>query len=146
MEISPRLTVTTLGVRDMARAIAFYDRLGLKRRMKATGERVAFFQAGAVIIALYSAEALAEEAGLDPEPAAAGFRGVTLAWNCNSPEEVEVSLTHAVRAGGRLIKAAHRTGYGGHAGYFADPDGHVWEIVVAPGIEVAPDGRVRLPE
>jgi hypothetical protein len=146
MEVSPRLTVITLGVRDMARAIAFYDKLGLKRRMKATGESVAFYEAGAMALALYPSGALADEAGVSREPDAPGFRGATLAWNCNSPEEVEISMTHAIRAGGKLIKAAQRTEYGGHAGYFSDPDGHVWEIVVAPGIEVRPDGRVRLPD
>jgi len=146
MKISPRLTVITLGVRDMKRSIAFYDRLGFVRKMKATGEEVAFYQAGAMTIALYSTDKVADEAGVPREAASPGFRGVTLAWNCNSPEEVEASLAHAVNAGGKPIKPAHRTDYGGHAGYFADPDGHVWEIVTAPGIEVLPDGRVSVPE
>ena len=146
MKISPRLTVITLGVSDMKRAIAFYDRLGLTRKMKATGEEVAFYQAGAMTLALYPADMVADEAGVPREASSPGFRGVTLAWNCSSPEEVEASLAHAIAVGGKLIKPAQPTEYGGHAGYFADPDGHVWEVVTAPGIEVQPDGRVKVPD
>src|SRR6185503_13937605 len=114
-------------------------KLGLERRMKATGEQVAFYRARAMTLALYPTDNLADEAGVAREGEQAGFRGATLAWNCSSPEEVEISLTHAVRAGGKLIQPAAPTDYGGHAGYFSDPDGHVWEIVVAPGVEVLAD-------
>jgi predicted lactoylglutathione lyase len=146
MKITPRLTVITLGVRDMKRSIAFYDRLGFERKMKATGDEVAFYSAGAMAIALYQSDKVADEAGVPREAATPGFRGVTLAWNCGSPEEVEASMAHAIAAGGDLIKSVQRTDYGGHAGYFADPDGHVWEIVTAPGIAVQSDGRVKLPD
>jgi hypothetical protein len=146
MKVSPRLTVITLGVRDMKRAIAFYDRLGFVRKMKTTGDEVAFYYAGAMAIALYQTDKVADEAGVSREADSRGFRGVTLAWNCSSPEEVEASLAHAIAAGGKPIKAAHRTGYGGHAGYFADPDGHVWEIVQAPGFGFTDDGRLILPD
>ena len=101
MKISPRLTVITLGVRDMKRAIAFYDRLGFVRKMKATGEEVAFYQVGAMAIALYHTDKVADEAGVPREAASPGFRGVTLAWNCSSPEEVEASQAHASAAGGK---------------------------------------------
>jgi catechol 2,3-dioxygenase-like lactoylglutathione lyase family enzyme len=146
MEISPRLTVITLGVSDMARAIAFYERLGFKRKMKATGEAVAFFAAGAMTLGLFPWDELAADAGQRDLPRPTAFRGVTLAWNCASPEEVSASMAHALAAGGKELRAPHATDYGGFSGSFADPDGHAWEIVTAPGIDVLPDGRVGLPD
>lgn len=141
-----RFTVVTLGVSDMHRAIAFYESLGFERKLRETGEQVAFFDTGATVVALYSWEKLALDAGLTVQPQPAGFRGITLAWNCRSESEVDEVLTFAVAQGARLQKPAHRTDYGGYSGYFADPDGHPWEVVVAPGIEVGDDRRVHLPE
>jgi catechol 2,3-dioxygenase-like lactoylglutathione lyase family enzyme len=138
---SLRLTVVTLGVADTRRSIAFYDALGLERKAPETGEAVAFFQAGAVVVALYPWDKLAADATLPDAPRPQAFRGSTLAWNCNSREEVDAALTHAVHAGAKLLKPAHETFYGGYSGYFADPDGHPWEVVQAPGITVAADGR-----
>jgi catechol 2,3-dioxygenase-like lactoylglutathione lyase family enzyme len=146
MKISPRLTVITLGVADMARAIGFYERLGLTRKLKVTGEAVAFFEAGAMTLALFPWDLLAADANQRDLPRPMAFRGTTLAWNCASREEVSASLAHALAAGGRELKAPHETDYGGFSGYFADPDGHAWEIVTAPGIEVQADGRVRVPD
>jgi hypothetical protein len=71
---------------------------------------------------------------------------VTLAWNCNSPEEVDRVLQFAISKGATLLKAAHKTDYGGYSGYFADPGGHPWEVVVAPNIVVGGDRRVQLPD
>ena len=141
-----RLTVVTLGVADMRRSIAFYERLGFARKMRATGEEVAFFDTGASVLALYSWDKLAADAKLPGQPRPQAFRGVTLAWNCVSSGEVDAVTAHAMAKGARLLKAAHRTDYGGYSGYFADPDDHPWEVVVAPGIEVMADGRVRLPD
>ena len=141
-----RLTVVTLGVADMRRSIAFYERLGFARKMRATGEEVAFFDTGASVLALYSWDKLAADAKLPGQPRPQAFRGVTLAWNCVSSREVDAVMAHAMAKGARLLKAAHRTDYGGYSGYFADPDDHPWEVVVAPGIEVMADGRVRLPD
>jgi len=146
MKISPRLTVITLGVSDMKRSIAFYDRLGFVRRMKATGENVAFYEAGAMTLALFPWDQLAADVTLPDMPRPAAFRGSTLAWNCASPEEVTATMAHALAAGAKALKAPHPTDYGGFSGYFADPDGHPWEVVVAPGIEVLPDARVKLPD
>ena len=146
MKISPRLTVVTLGVSNMTRAIAFYERLGFARKMKATGENVAFFEAGAMTLSLFPWDQLAADANLRDLPLPMAFRGATLAWNCASPEEVSASMAHAIACGGKQLKAPHTTGYGGFSGYFADPDGHAWEIVTAPGIDVQADGRVKLPD
>ena len=142
VNVSPRLTVVTLGVSDMARSIAFYERLGLKRKMKATGEAVAFFEAGAMTLALFPWGQLAADAKLNDLPRPMAFRGSTLAWNVSSPEEVKAGMAHALGMGAKELKPPQPTDYGGFCGYFADPDGHAWEIVTAPGIEVLADGRV----
>lgn len=141
-----RLTVVTLGVDDMRRSIAFYASLGFARKMSATGEEVAFFDTGGAVLALYPWSKLAQDATLPDRPRSGGFRGMTLAWNCRSPQEVDEVLAFAVAKGAVLLKPGHRTDYGGYSGYFVDPDGHPWEVVVAPGIEVGDDRRVHLPD
>jgi catechol 2,3-dioxygenase-like lactoylglutathione lyase family enzyme len=141
-----RLTVITLGVRDMRASIAFYEALGFARKFRATGEEVAFFGTGGAVIGLYPWSKLALDAALPDQPRPIAFRGVTLAWNCRTTDEVDAVLAFAVASGAALLKAAHRTDYGGYSGYFADPDGHPWEVVVAPGIEVGDDRRVHLPD
>lgn len=139
-----RFTVATLGVSDMRRSIAFYTALGFARKLRATGEEVAFFDTGATMLALYPWEKLALDAAIEHQPRPAAFRGVTLAWNCRSETEVDQVLEFAIAHGAQLLKTAHRTDYGGYSGYFTDPDGHPWEVVVAPGIEVGDDNRVHL--
>ncbi len=139
-----RLTVVTLGVTDLKRSVAFYDGLGFKRKF--SNDAVAFYETGGSALALFSWDSLAEDAALPAEPRPQGFRGSTLAWNCNSNDEVDLTLNFAIAKGAKLLKAAHATFYGGYSGYFSDPDGHPWEVVVAPGIEVMADGRVRLPD
>src|SRR5262249_23877232 len=128
----PRLTVITLGVTDIRASIAFYEALGFARRLKATGEAVAFFDTGGPVLALFHWDQLAADATLPGRPRPPAFRGMTLAWNCRTREEVDAVLAFAVGKGAALLKAAHKTDYGGYSGYFADPDGHPWEVVVAP--------------
>jgi catechol 2,3-dioxygenase-like lactoylglutathione lyase family enzyme len=142
----PRLTVITLGVADMRASIAFYEALGFARRFRATGEAVAFFDTGGTVIGLFPWDQLAQDASLPKHPRPQAFRGMTLAWNCRSAEEVDIVLDFVISKGARLLKAAHKTDYGGYSGYFADPDGHPWEVVVAPNIEVGDDRRVHLPD
>jgi len=142
----PRLTVITLGVNDIRASIAFYEALGFARRFRATGEAVAFFDTGGTVLGLFPWDQLAHDAALPEYPRPPTFRGVTLAWNCHSAEEVDAVLEFAAAHGARLLKPAHKTDYGGYSGYFSDPDGHPWEVVVAPGIEVGDDRRVHLPD
>ena len=142
----PRFTVITLGVSDIKASIAFYKALGFERRFRATGEAVAFFDTGGTVIALFPWDELARDTTLPEQPRPAHFRGVTLAWNCRSTEEVDAVLKFAISKGASLLKPARRTDYGGYSGYFVDPDGHPWEVVVAPGIEVGDDRRVHLPD
>jgi predicted lactoylglutathione lyase len=141
-----RLTVITLGVSDISASIAFYEALGFTRKMSATGEAVAFFETGGPVLALFPWDQLAQDATLPDRPRPQGFRGMTLAWNCSTKEEVDAVLDFAVTTGASLRKPAHVTDYGGYSGYFSDPDGHPWEVVVAPGIEVGNDRRVHLPD
>ncbi|RXH36834.1 MULTISPECIES: VOC family protein [Bradyrhizobium] len=140
----PRLTVITLGVSNIRASIAFYDALGFSRRLKATGEAVAFYDTGGPVLALYRWDQLAADAALPDQPRPQAFRGMTLAWNCATREEVDAVMAFALGKGAKLVKAAHETDYGGYSGYFADPDGHPWEVVVAPGIDVGADRRVHL--
>jgi predicted lactoylglutathione lyase len=142
----PRLTVITLGVGSMRASIAFYEALGFVRKIGATGEAVAFFDTGGPVIGLFPWDQLAQDVTLPDNPRPKTFRGVTLAWNCSSREEVDTVLDFAISKGASLLKAAHETAYGGYSGYFADPDNHPWEVVVAPGIEVSEDRRVHLPD
>ena len=142
----PRFTVITLGVDDMRTSIAFYEALGFARKFRATGEAVAFFDTGATVLGLFPWSELARDATLPDNPRPATFRGVTLAWNCSSAAEVDAVLDFAISNGASLLKPAHITDYGGYSGYFADPDGHPWEVVMAPGIKIGEDGRVHLPD
>jgi predicted lactoylglutathione lyase len=142
----PRFTVITLGVSDMRTSIVFYESLGFIRKFRATGEAVAFFDTGGTVIALHPWDLLARDAALPDQPRPKTFRGATLAWNCNSAEEVDAVMDFAISRGASLLKPAQSTDYGGHAGYFADPDGHVWEAVVAPRIVVGDDKRIHLPD
>src|SRR6266404_4894160 len=142
----PRLTVITLGVSNMRASIAFYEALGFARKFGATGEAVAFFDTGGTVLALFPWNQLAQDVKLPENPRPQAFRGMTLAWNCSTTEEADAVLDFAISRGASLLKPAHKTDYGGYSGYFADPDNHPWEVVVAPGIEVGEDRRVHLPD
>jgi catechol 2,3-dioxygenase-like lactoylglutathione lyase family enzyme len=142
----PRLTVITLGVSNMRASIAFYEALGFVRKFRATGEAIAFFDTGGTVLALFPWNQLAQDVTLPENPRPQAFRGMTLAWNCRTTEEVDAVLDFAISKGGSLLNPAHKTDYGGYSGYFADPDNHPSEVVVAPGIEVGEDRRVHLPD
>jgi uncharacterized protein len=140
------LNVVTLGVNDFDRSVRFYEALGLTRKMLATGDEIAFFDAGGVVLALFRWQMLAKDAALMDLPRPQAFRGTTLARMCRSDAEVDARMTHALSIGARLLKIAHKTSFGGYSGYFADPDGHPWEVVRAPGFSFTDDGRVMLPD
>lgn len=143
----PTLSLVTLGVSDLKRSIAFYEALGFRRKAtKADG--VGFFQAGAVIFAVWPAGELAKDANAAVAAAAdaPAFRGVALAWNCRSPAEIEAAIERARRAGASVPKAAQNTIWGGYAGYFADPDRHLWEVAYNPHWPFTDDDRLTLPD
>ena len=136
-----RLSLVTLGVADLERARRFYeDGLGW-RRGNAHAE-VVFFQIGGAVLALWSRHELAADARL-PD-AGSGFGGIALAYNTRTREEVDRVLAEAEAAGGTILKPAQDTFWGGYAGYFADPDGHPWEVAWNPGWTLLEDGSVRL--
>ena len=139
-----RLSLVTLGVGDLARATAFYERLGWKRSM-AKAEGVAFFQLGGIALALWPRADLANDAGVDLG-IAPRHAGVSIAQNVRDRSDVDRILAEAKAAGATIVKPAHDTFYGGHAGYFADPEGFLWEIAWNPGFALAADGSIRLPE
>jgi len=143
---TPRLNAVTLGVNDFARSIRFYQDLGFERRFKATGDEIAFFDAGGIVLSLFRWDMLAEDAQLPAGPRPQAFRGTTLAQMCRTDAEVDALMSKALAAGATLLKNAQKTSFGGYSGYFADPDGHVWEAVRAPGFEFTGDGRVTLPD
>src|SRR5712691_11708598 len=127
-------------------SVRFYEALGLPRKLRATGDEIAFFDAGGVVLALFRRHMLAEDAALPEAPRPQAFRGTTLARMCRSDAEVDAVMAHALSIGARLLKAAQHTSFGGYSGYFADPDGHAWEAVRAPGFSLTADGRVTLPD
>jgi catechol 2,3-dioxygenase-like lactoylglutathione lyase family enzyme len=136
-----RLSLVTLGVEDLGRAARFYeDGLGWKRHQGPEG--VVFFQLPGSVLALWSRTALAEDAGVEPE--GSGFAGIALAYNARSRGEVDAVLATAEGAGARLLKAAKETFWGGYSGYFADPDGHVWEVAHNPFWTLDAAGRVTM--
>ncbi|AUN93483.1 VOC family protein [Pseudazoarcus pumilus] len=134
--MKPHLSMITLGVRDLPRAVRFYEQgLGLPR-LDLDSDSVAFFTLAGAWLGLYGREALAEDAGV---PAAgSGFSGVALAHNVASREDVDATLAQAVAAGATLIKPGQDVFWGGYSGYFADPDGHLWEVAWNPFMQVGP--------
>ena len=129
-----RISLITLGVADLQRSIAFYrDGLKLPKRNEGS-ENIAFFETSGTWLSLYPREALAEDAGIPSE--AAGSRDFTLAHNVHSPEEVDRILEAAVAAGATLVKPGGPVFWGGYSGYFADPDGFLWEVAWNPHLWV----------
>ncbi len=136
--MKPRISMVTLGVRDLAASVAFYAQgLGLPR-MESPPE-VAFFTLDGTWLGLYGREALAEDATVPAE--GHGFAGVALAHNVASEAEVDAVLAQAVAAGARLVKPGQKVFWGGYSGYFADLDGHLWEVAHNPHFWVGPPDR-----
>ena len=138
-----RLSLVTLGVRDLDRSRDFYERLGWVRRARAA-KGVAFFQMGGIVLGLWSRAELAAVAGVAAE--GSGFAGFALSHNVRSRAQVDQVLAEALAAGAAPLRPARETEWGGYIGHFADPDGFVWEIAWNPGFPIDADGSIRLPE
>jgi uncharacterized protein len=138
-----RISLVTLGVSDLVRSRAFYEALGWKSVMR-QAEGVAFFQAGGVALSLYPLGDLAADAGVSAD--GSGFRRIALAYNTRSREEVDRVLAEAEAAGAAIPKKAADAFWGGYSGYFADPDGFMWEVAWNPMFSIAADGSIRLPD
>ncbi len=133
--MKPRISMLTLGVRDLEESIRFYEQgLGFPR-MESPPE-VAFFTLNGSWLALYGRESLAEDAGVRSE--GTGFAGFAIAHNVESEQAVDDAMSQAVEAGARLVKPARKAPWGGYSGYFADPDGYLWEVARNPLFWVGP--------
>jgi catechol 2,3-dioxygenase-like lactoylglutathione lyase family enzyme len=138
-----KLSLITLGVRDLERAVVFYrDGLGWKPS-SASGGDVVFFPMGGIVLSLYPRDKLAEDALVDP--GGEGFSGITLAYNTKSKAEVDEVLKTVEALGARIVKTAGDVFWGGYSGYFADPDGHLWEVAWNPFFGFDEAGNLVLP-
>jgi catechol 2,3-dioxygenase-like lactoylglutathione lyase family enzyme len=135
-----RLSLVTLGVTDLPSARAFYEALGWTTGA-APDDDVVFFQAGGMIVALWSRASLAEDSGVED---AGGWGGITLAYNTRSQEEVDAVIEEARGAGARIVREPAATFWGGYSAAFLDPDGHPWEVAHNPHWTLGEDGSVRL--
>ena len=140
-DVQQRVSLITLGVRDKARARAFYEALGWTG-VGGTGEPV-FFQCGGMIVALWERDELAADSCVEDT---GGWGGITLAHNVGSPAEVDAVLEEARAAGATIGREPAPTFWGGYSALFIDPDGHPWEVAHNPGWTLGPDGAVRLGE
>ena len=136
-----RVSLITLGVADLARSRAFYEHLGWTTRA-APDDDVAFFQAGGLVVALWGRAELAADSVVADDPGSWG--GITLAHNVRSPEEVDAVLDEVAAARGTIQRPGAATFWGGYSGYFADPDGHVFEVAHNPGWSIDAAGHVSL--
>jgi catechol 2,3-dioxygenase-like lactoylglutathione lyase family enzyme len=145
MTIPARANVVTLGVRDLERSTAFYTALGWPLSPSSVPGEVSFFGLGNCVLALFGHDALADDASVErAEPS--GFRAVALAVNVASPAEVDAALATAEEAGARVTKPGQPVFWGGYNGYFADPDGHLWEVAHNPHWPLDDTGSVHLPD
>ena len=135
-----RVSLITLGVSDLERARAFYEKLGWTTGA-APDDDVVFFQAGGMIVALWSRAQLAEDTVVED---GGGWGGITLAYNVRSPAEVDAVLAEAASAGATIGRPGAETFWGGYSGVFIDPDGHAWEIAHNPHWTLDDDGSVKL--
>jgi uncharacterized protein len=137
-----RLSLVTLGVADLARARAFYERLGWRGQQV---QETVFFQAGAIGLVLWGRAELRADAGIDDQ-SSDGFGGIALAHNVRTPGEVDAIVAAAAGAGATITREPGETFYGGYAGCFTDLDGHVWEIAHNPGFPLHEDGSITIPD
>jgi catechol 2,3-dioxygenase-like lactoylglutathione lyase family enzyme len=139
--MEPRVTLVTLGVRDVERSRAFYEAIGWSTRAEPDAG-IAFFQAGGLVVALWDRESLAADSGVED---GGGYGGITLAHNVRSPAAVDDVIAEAEDAGAVITRPPADTFWGGYSAVFTDPDGHPWEVAHNPRWVILEDGSVRLP-
>lgn len=141
MALDTRISLITLGVEDVAQATAFYERLGWKKS-SASQDAVTFIQLKGTVLGLFSRQSLAEDAHVENTPK--GFSGITLAHNVTSERGVDAVYKFALSCGATPVKAPEKVFWGGYSGYFADPDGHLWEVAYNPFFPLDKEGHVVL--
>lgn len=140
--MQPRISIITIAANDVERLVAFYEGMGLKRH-PGFGDDVEFFQIGGAILALFRRKDAEKDAGVT---FADGVSRVYLAYNTRSDEEVDQVLADAQKAGGTIVKPAGRAFWGGWYGYFADPEGNLWEVANNEAFPIDAEGRISLPK
>lgn len=144
MTAPARLSLVTLGVSDLVTSTAFYQELGWHLSSASVPGEVSFFRTAGAILAVWGVDDLAADSRSDSAPPDR-FRGVAVAINCDSREQVDATFEAAEAAGASILKAAEVTDWGGYSGYFADPEGHLWEVAHNPGWPIGDDERPILP-
>ena len=139
MAVPPRISIVTFGVADLARSTAFYESLGWTKS-PASMPAITFFEMQGPVFGLYEWSALADDAKVPAE--GTGFRGVTLALNLASTEEVDTAFADWITAGASSVVEPHTAFWGGYSSYVADPDGHLWELAHNPYATIDADGRL----
>lgn len=139
--MEPRVSIFTIAVEDLDLMAGFYEAMGLKRHQGIT-DGVAFFQMGGAILGLFGRADAEKDAGLK---FGTGLSKIYLAYNTRTQDEVGEVLAQAEKAGGRIVKAAQKAFWGGWYGYFADPEGNLWEVAHNPDFPIAADGSISLP-
>ena len=144
-DLPANFTIVTLGVADLERSARFYRDLGWEQRGD-LAQGICWFRTSGTWLGLYGYDALAQDVGLEavPEHELPDYRGSTLAINLGSEDEVDLAFARVHEVGARIVKPATRASWGGYSGYFADPDGHLWEIAHAPGFRVDERGRIEI--
>lgn len=145
MRFEQRLSLITLGVSDLKRSTRFYREVLGWMPSSVGGDAVTFFPLNGIVLGLFPRDSLAADAGVGGlEPAASS--SVTLAYNVRERDEVDEALTQLREAGARVVKPAEDAPWGGRSGYFADPDGFLWEVAWNPGFPIREDGSIQVPE
>jgi predicted lactoylglutathione lyase len=141
MTVPARISIVTIGVQDVSRSVRVYEALGWQRATSSMDE-IAWFRTADGYLGIFGWGDLVEDAQL-VEPTRGSFGGITLAINVETAEMVDTALDEAIAAGGTLLKPGTELPFG-YGGYFADPDGHVWEVCYNPGFPIGPDGRITI--
>ncbi len=144
MPIPARLGLVTLGVADLERSVAFYTALGWERCESSVEGEIVWFRTVDTNLGLFPFEELAADADIE-DPKRGSFDGITLAINVEAADDVARFLNEAEAAGGSIARPARLLDWGGTSGYFADPDGYLWEIAHNPGFPIGDDGRLTIP-
>jgi catechol 2,3-dioxygenase-like lactoylglutathione lyase family enzyme len=145
LDVPANFSIVTLGVADLERSAHFYRDLGWEQRGD-LADGIIWFKTSGSWVGLFGHDALAEDIGLEATPpdSLPVYRGLTLAVNLGSEAAVDLAFARVHQVGGRIVKPAERTPWGGYSGYFADPDGHLWEIAHAPGFPLDEHGRIEI--
>jgi catechol 2,3-dioxygenase-like lactoylglutathione lyase family enzyme len=143
-DVPANFSIVTLGVSDLERSVRFYRDLGWEQRGDLSAG-ITWFRTAGTWVGLFGYDALAADIGLEAAPEQPSYRGITLALNLGSEDAVDLAFAHVHEVGGRIVKPPTRAEWGGYSGYFADPDGHLWEIAFAPGFTLDEHGRLDMP-